>query len=193
MTCKWKKALRQQQSTRALMGIRRITDHGVVTASGERVFYRIRPDNLSVLSPDGVRLRVAALTNLLRANPVLELLALDSRESFQDNHAFYRARLEEEPVPEIRALLQKDIEHLDAIQSSSASSREFVLVLPVEGQAVEDGSLRQMEKALCDHGIPVRLAEREDVKRLLAVYYQQSGPVEGWEDVDGERAVSRNG
>ena len=193
MTFKWKKALRQQQSTRALMGIRRITDHGVVTASGERVFYLIRPDNLSVLSPDGVRLRVAALTNLLRANPVLELLALDSRESFQDNHAFYRARLEEEPVPEIRALLQKDIEHLDAIQSSSASSREFVLVLPADGQATEDGSLRQMEKALCDHGIPVRLAEREDVKRLLAIYYQQSGPVEGWEDVDGERAVNGNG
>ena len=190
---KWKKAIRQQQSTRVLMGIRRITDHGVATASGERVFYLIRPDNLSVLSPDGVRLRVAALTNLLRANPVLELLALDSRESFQDNQAFYRARLEEEPVPEIRALLQKDIEHLDAIQSSSASSREFVLALPADGQATEDGSLRQMEKALCDHGVPVRLAEREDVKRLLAVYYQQSGPVESWEDVDGERAVSRDG
>ena len=109
------------------------------------------------------------------------------------NDPTYRARREEEPVPEIRALLQKDIEHLDAIQSSSASSREFVLVLPVEGQAVEDGSLRQMEKALCDHGIPVRLAEREDVKRLLAIYYQQSGPVEGWEDVDGERAVNGNG
>ena len=190
---KWKKALRQQQSTRALMGIRRITDHGVATASGERVFYLIRPDNLSVLSPDGMRLRVAALTNLLRANPILELLALDSRESFQSNQMFYRARLEEEPVPEIRALLQKDLEHLDAIQSSSASSREFVLVLPVEGQAVEDGSLRQMEKALCDHGVPVRLAEREDVKRLLAVYYQQGSPVEGWEAVDGERAVSRDG
>ena len=190
---KWKNALRQQQSTRALMGIRRLTDHGVVTAGGERVFYLIRPDNLSVLSPDGVRLRVAALTNLLRANPVLELLALDSRESFQSNQMFYRARLEEEPVPEIRALLQKDLEHLDAIQSSSASSREFVLVLPVEGQAVEDGSLRQMEKALCDHGVPVHLAEREDVKRLLAVYYQQNSPAESWEDVDGERAVSRNG
>ena len=190
---KWKNALRHQQSTRALMGIRRLTDHGVVTAGGERVFYLFRPDNLSVLSPDGVRLRVAALTNLLRANPVLELLALDSRESFQSNQMFYRARLEEEPVPEIRALLQKDLEHLDATQSSSASSREFALVLPVEGQAVEDGSLRQMEKALCDHGVPVRLAEQEDVKRLLAVYYQQNSPAESWEDVDGERAVSRNG
>ena len=50
-----------------------------------------------------------------------------------------------------------------------------------------------MEKALCDHGVPVNLAEREDVKRLLAVYYQQNSPAESWEDVDGERAVSRNG
>ena len=67
MTFKWKKALRQQQSTRALMGIRRITDHGVVTASGERVFYLIRPDNLSVLwiknnSPPVLSIAAAALT-----------------------------------------------------------------------------------------------------------------------------------
>ena len=193
MNRKEQQLLRQRQTTRQLMGITRLTEHGAVCGRDELLLYLLRPDNLSILSPEGIRGRVRALTGLLQGMASLELLALDSRESFQSNQMFYRMRLEEELVPEIRALLQKDLEHLDAIQSSSASSREFVLVLPVEGQAVEDGSLRQMEKALCDHGVPVRLAEREDVQRLLAVYYQQGGPVEGWEDVDGERAVSRDG
>lgn len=78
---KQKKELRERQSTRQLMGITQLTDHGVKTAKGELVFFMLRPDNLSVLSPEGVRGRVTALTNLLRATPAVRLLALDSRES----------------------------------------------------------------------------------------------------------------
>ena len=63
------------------MGITQLTEHGVKTAKGELVFFMLRPDNLSVLSPEGVRGRVTALTNLLRATPAVRLLALDSRES----------------------------------------------------------------------------------------------------------------
>ena len=51
MRRKQRKELRQRRSTRQLMGILRVTPHGVLTESGERVFYLIRPDNLSVLSP----------------------------------------------------------------------------------------------------------------------------------------------
>ena len=50
MNRKQKKELRQRQSTRQLMGIVRVTPHGIVTDSGERVFFLIQPDNLSVLS-----------------------------------------------------------------------------------------------------------------------------------------------
>ena len=44
--------------------------------------------------------------------------------------------LEEETTPKIRELLQKDISYLDEIQTTSASSREFVLVLRMEEQDV---------------------------------------------------------
>ena len=47
MNRKQKKELRQRQSTRQLMGIVRVTPHGIVTDSGERVFFLIQPDNLS--------------------------------------------------------------------------------------------------------------------------------------------------
>ena len=88
MNRKQKKELRERLSTRQLMGIGQLTDHGVKTAKGEPVFFMLRPDNLSVLSPEGVRGRVTALTDLLRATPAVRLLALDSRESFQANQDF---------------------------------------------------------------------------------------------------------
>lgn len=194
MTRKEKITLRQHQSTRQLMGIQRLTPHGVTTARGELVFFLIRPDNLTVLSEDGIRVRVTALANLLRAESAVELLALDSRESFQRNKEFYQARLEQETIPALRTLLEQDIRHLEAIQSASASSREFLLVMRLEEkEAADERGLRQLEKALCDHGIHVQLAEAQDVKRLLAVYYQHDVTTDYFEDVDGEMAVTGNG
>ena len=123
MNRKQKKELRQRQSTRQLMGIVRVTPNGIVTDSGERVFFLIQPDNLSVLSPEVIRGRVRSLTMLLSTQPSLEILALDSRESFQRNKEYYLRRLEEETEPAVRELLERDMAHLDAIQFSSASSR----------------------------------------------------------------------
>ena len=189
---KWKerKQLKQRQSTRQLMGVRKVLPHGVAVSGGCLVFFQIRPDNLSVLSAEGIRQRVTALGNLFRAEEHVEILALDARESFQKIQAFYQARLDDETAPKVRELLQKDIAYLDEIQARSASSREFILVLHLEEQAaLDEGGLRQKEKALCDHGISVRLTEEQDVKRLLASYYLHGVDPESLEDVDGERAV----
>ena len=168
---KQKKELRERLSTRQLMGIAQLTDHGVKTAKGELVFFMLRPDNLSVLSPEGVRGRVTALTNLLRATPAVRLLALDSRESFQANQDFYHRRLEEEQLPAVRELLRRDAAHLDDIQASTASAREFALVYPVDKDSAADP--RQTEKSLRDGGFHVRLADTQDIKRILMVYYQR--------------------
>ena len=190
MNRKQKKELLQHQSTRQLMGIARITPHGIQTETGERVFYLIRPDNLSVLSTEVIRSRIRSLTVLLSTQPSLEVLALDSRESFQQNKEYYRHRLEEETAPEVRALLERDLAHLDAIQFASASSREFILVLPVDRKAgMDESALRQMEKTICDHGLRVKLAEEQDVKRLLAIYYQQDLTTEVFHNFDGEEYV----
>ena len=190
MNRKQKKELRQRKSTRQLMGIVRITPHGVQTESDERAFYLIRPDNLSVLSPEVIQSRIRSLTVLLSTQPSIEILALDSRESFQRNKEYYQRRIEEEKVPEVRALLEEDLEHLETIQFSSASSREFVLVLPLDEKAgADESTLRQLEKSICDRGLFVRLAEEQDVKRLLAIYYQQDLTTEIFHDFDGEEFV----
>ena len=222
MNRKQKKELRRHQSTRQLMGIDQLTEHGLKTARGELVFYLISPDNLSVLSPEGVRGRVRALTDLLRGIDAVELLALDSRESFQSNKLYYQERLEQEQVPAIREMLRKNMEHLDEIQSTTASAREFAIVLRfqekngVPARAQRSGSrgersssemsdlspaggreryvawsdAKQLEKRIRDCGFHVRLAEEQDVKRLLAVYYQQDVTTEHFDSFDGEGSVN---
>lgn len=187
MTRKQKKELRERQSTRQLMGISQLTDHGVKTAKGELVFFMLKPDNLSVLSRDGVRGRVNVLADLLRTTPSVRLLAMDSKESFLSNKHFYQERLAQETDPHIRNLLRQDMEHLDAIQASTASAREFALAYPVDKEHPFDP--RYLEKSLLDRGLRVRLAGPRDIKRLLAVYYQRDAVTEEFPDFDGEEAV----
>lgn len=177
------------------MGISQLTEHGAKTAGGELVFFMIKPDNLSVLSSEGIRGRIKNLTDLLCATQEVRLLALDSRESFQRNKDWYRQRLETEELPAIRALLRQDAAHLDEIQAATASAREFALVYRLGPQeSGEDvGRLRQTEQALRDLGFHARLAEEQDIKRVLAVYYQQDVTTEWFENYDGERCVTEDG
>ena len=190
-----KKELRQRQNTRQLMGISQLTEHGGRTAGGELVFFMIKPDNLSVLSAEGIRGRVKNLTDLLRGTQEVRLLALDSRESFQRNKDWYRQRLEIEELPALRELLRQDAAHLDAIQASTASAREFALVYRLDSQeaGADATALRQTEQALRDLGFHARLAEEQDIKRILAVYYQQDVTTEWFEEYDGERWLKADG
>ena len=184
-----KKGLRQRQSTRQLMGIDQLTESGAKTPHGELVYFLIRPDNLSVLSPEGIRSRVHALTNLLSGTESVRFYALNSRESFQNNKIFYQERLAGETNPAIRDLLVQDMKHLDDIQATMATAREFALAYPIERKNGENlrATLSRMEQDIRNRGFHVRLAGEQDIKRLLAVYYAQDVTTEFFENYDGER------
>ena len=126
MSRKQKKKDAREQSTRQLMGIDDITDYGIATRMGELVFFAIKPTNISVLPDAGVGARIYALLNVVKGMAEIEMLALNSKESFENNKAFYRQRANEEELPVIRKLLEQDSKHLDRIQVLMASSREFM-------------------------------------------------------------------
>lgn len=190
MTQKQKKEMRQRASTRQLMGIKELTDHGVKTLNGEFVVYLIRPDNLSVMPEEAVRNRVLSLTNLLRASQELYMVALDSRESFQHNRDWYQERSEQEQLPAVRELLRRDCTHLDEIQTGTASSREFALLIKADGKLpLDQPQLAQIEKRIHGCGFSVRLAQSQDIKRVLAVYYQQDAFTDDFKNYDGEGTV----
>lgn len=192
MTRAAKKALHERQSTRQLMGVDQIAEHGLKTGRGDLVFFLLHPSNLSVLSEAGVTMRVNGLLNVLKGMDELELVALDSRESFQCNKDWYQVRREEETLPAIRELLREDATHLDEIQIATASAREFALVVRLGDQKEAEPLLylARLEKSIRDQGFLVRRANRQDLKRLLAVYYEQNVTTEQFDDFDGERFIN---
>lgn len=158
----------RKKSTRQLIGIDDIKNGSVVTADGELAFYFVHPSNLNVLPEQGVRAKVQELLGVLKGMAELELLALDSKESFQDNRQFYRQRLEEEDMPAIRGLLVQDRQHLDSVQTTMASSREFCFVLR---RRKTDGTMNyaSLEQQFRDCGLVVQRAEGQRLLELLAI------------------------
>ena len=138
MSRKQKKKDAREQSTRQLMGIDDITDYGIATRMGELVFFAIKPTNISVLPDAGVGARIYALLNVVKGMAEIEMLALNSKESFENNKAFYRQRANEEELPVIRKLLEQDSKHLDRIQVLMASSREFYILVRLQGKKESD-------------------------------------------------------
>ena len=155
----------------------------MLTAGGELTFYLVQPTNLNVLPESGVRMRVTALLNVLKTSAEMELLALDAKESYQDNRLYYRRRAEE-GNPAIRALLAQDRRHLDDVQTMMASSRQFCFVLR---RRKTDGAinLATVEQRLRDSGFTVRRVEGTELLELLAIYFEQDATHEAFDLIDG--------
>ena len=183
---------KQKLSTRQLIGARAITEYSLETYEGdELVYFMVNPTNLSVLSDASVGARIYALMNVLKGVAEIEMLCLNSRENFEENKAFLRKRAEEETNPVIRRLLERDQNFLDRIQVQMATAREFMILVRLrneKGKAVFP-YLDRIEKSLQEQGFDARLAGEEDIKRILAVYYEQNVTSEKFEDFDGERWI----
>ena len=181
----------REQSTRQLMGIDDITDYGIATRMGNLVFFAIKPTNISVLPGSGVGARIYALLNVIKGQVEIEMLALNSKESFENNKDFYRQQANLEDLPAIRKLLEQDSAHLDRIQVLMASSREFYILVRLQGKKESDvfSYLSRIEKSIKDNGFTVRRATEQDLKRMLGVYFEQNVTTERFEDHDGERWI----
>ena len=174
-------------SAQQLLGIDEITERSIRTPNGELVYLILKPSNLNVLPESIVRQRIYSLMNVLKGMAEVEILAT---ESYQDNRSFYRKRLEEETNPAIRALLETDCVHLDSVQTSMASARTFCLILRQRGEGgFTESYLANVEKHLSDNGFTVHRANEQELRELLAVYYEQDVSHEVYDSVDGERYV----
>ncbi len=182
----------RKTSTRQLMGIKAITEYGLETDQhGALVYFIVQPTNLSVLSESSIGARIYALMNVLKGVAEIEMLALNSRESFEDNKNFLQERIQEEENPAVRKLLELDRKHLDQIQVQMATAREFLILIRIleEKQADIFPYLSRIERSLKEQNFSVKRADKEDIKRILAVYYEQNVTTEKFEDIDGERWI----
>ena len=180
-------------STRELIGIESITDYSLKTGHGELVYFLIKPTNLSVLSDMSISQRIYGLMTILMGLAETEMLALNSRESFESNKRFLRDRIDDEGVPAIRKLLEKDLIGLDQLQVQMATAREFFMIIRLKGKKESElfSYLARVEKSLSEHGFIARRAGIADIKRILGVYYEQN-VTSDVDDFDGERWVIFN-
>lgn len=187
-----RKEARKKQSTRQLINTKAITEYSLKTYQGEQlVYFMIRPTNLSVLSDASVGARIYALMNVLKGVAEIEILCLNSRENFEENKSFLRKRAEEERNPVIRRLLEQDQVFLDRIQIQMATAREFLILIRLREEKGKEmfSFLDRIEKSLKEQGFEVKRAGEEDIKRILAVYYEQNVTSEKFEDYDGQRWI----
>ena len=192
---KEKKSTSQRQVTRQLIGTREVMDYCLETYRSDRlVYFMIKPTNISVLSEESISARIYALMTVLKGMAELEFLCLNSRESYEDNKHFLRNRMELETNPAVRRLLEQDLVHLDRIQVQMATAREFLVIIRLHNEKESEvfPYLSRIEKTLREQGFIAKRADKEDIKRLLAVYFEQNVTTEKFEDFDGERWVILN-
>ena len=192
MSRKEKKTAKQKISTRQLINTKAITDYSLLTyGHDELVYFIIKPTNISVLSEASIAARIYALMTVLKGMAEIEMLCLNSRENFEDNKRFLRNRIEQEDNPTVRKLLEADLTFLDRIQVQMATAREFLIVIRLRDEKTNEvfPYLNRIEKTLREQGFSVKRAEKEDIKRILAVYFEQNVTTEKFEDFDGERWV----
>ena len=125
---------KRRQSTQDLLGVKKITDYCISTDAGDLVFYIIKPTNISVLPAGAVSAKIRALQNTLSAQAGVELLAMNSRESFNATCLFYHDRMQEEQNPAIRELLEQDRAFLDEKQVQMTLAREFYLAVRLKNE-----------------------------------------------------------
>ena len=186
------KEAKQRASTRQLIGAKEITDYSLLTyGQGELVYFIVKPSSISVLSEASISARIYALMTVLKGVAEIEILCLNSRESFEDNKRFLKMRMEQETNPVIRKLLEQDQSHLNRIQVQMATAREFLIIIRLKDEKESEvfPYLSRIEKSLKEQAFSVKRADKEDIKRLLAVYYEQNVTTEKFEDFDGQRWI----
>ena len=179
-------------STRQLMGIRGIKEYGIATKLGDIVFFVVKPTNISVLPDASVSARIYALLNVVKGQEEIEMLTMNSRESFENNKNYYRSRMEEEELPAIRRLLEQDSTDLDRIQVMMASGREFYIMVRLRNEKESEvfPYLARIEKSIKDNGFITRRANDQDLMRMLGVYFEQNVTTEHYDRFDGERWIA---
>lgn len=184
------KIKRRLKSTRELMNAKTICDFCLrLFNDDEIIFFIIQPQNLSVMSHESIGAKIFALTNVLKGIADMEMVCLNSRDNFEENKLFIRKRISEETDEVIVSLLKKDLYHLDQIQTQTATSRLFLLSVRIHpDDQTEIVSLAQrIEKLIRLQNLQVERADRNQIKNIMAVYFEQNVTSDCFEDYEGMR------
>lgn len=137
------------------------------------VYLILRPVNISVIGHGEVLSKIRSLQNVLENQPDIQFLCVSSSQSYERNKQYYRQLAENARNPVLQQLCIQEIEYLDEINSTMSTSREFAVLLTYRTGSPDDvrHSVTRAVQLIREQRFHVRIADKEFLKRLLAVYY----------------------
>lgn len=176
-----------RKSVQNLLGLQGFTNYGLKTTGGELVYFAIQPINISVLSPANIENKIKKLHVVLNSHPRLEVICMDSAQRFDNNQLFIDQRILQENNPQVQLALKKDREFLSSIQLEMSTARQFVVILRFknekESQVFTDINIAR--KTFHDEGFEVHLMGKQEIKRMLALYFGASMKGDLIPDIEG--------
>ena len=137
------------------------------------VYLMLRPDNISVLGRGEILSKIRNLQNIIENLPDMQTLCVSSTQSYENNKRYYRQLAKSARNPIITRLCLKEIEHMDEINLSMSTSREFVILLNYPAKQFEEArhSIVQAVQLIREQHYTVHIADKSELKRLFSIYY----------------------
>lgn len=165
---------RKRRSVQELFALDTFGEYGLRTTRDETVFFRVEPVNITVLSQVNTEIKINSLMLVLMQIPNMEICCLDAAECFDNNKHYLQQRIVEESEPKIKALLMKDLAFLDSVQLEVSTARQFMFVAHFRdanaAHILQD--INHIEKTIRDQGFEVQRMAKDEIKRMLAVYFR---------------------
>ncbi len=175
------------------MGVASIHDDYLRVFSNKiKVALLIKPTNINVLSDEVVISKITSLMNVLKTVSDVELLCVNSTQNYDDNISYLNNLVKTESNIILQDLNKKTIDFLNSIRVNMATNREFFVQMTFNASNITDdtrsSAVRRTLQQLREGGFIVRLANNEDYKRILTIYYD-SAFNDDYSDYDGLKYI----
>lgn len=181
---------KNKYSTRRLLNLKDLDTSRLIGYNGNQlIYYSIVPYNLSVLSNENIEAKIFELMNLIRGSESVEILCLNNRENFRYNKDYLIRRIEEETMDSIKQLNELELQFIERIQIKTATARSFLIGIRIRKKDDEEviHEINTLEKTFKQQGFTMQKLSPDELKTLLAVYFEQNVTSDTFEDIDGER------
>lgn len=153
----------KRKSVQDLIGIKEFTSYGLAIEKEELIYFAVSPTNISVLSHENIEIKIHHLMMVLSAVPYVEIICMDSCESFDENKMYIKERLLKEKNPKVRSILQKDYDFLDSIQVEMATARQFMFAIRTNQAKKEQifQFVNRIQKAISEQGFEIKRLKKK--------------------------------
>ena len=187
------KMKKNNDCVQSFLGIKSVEDDHLLTTNNQELYYfAVQPTNVSVLSNEQIGVLVRSLSNVISQLDQAEIICTDSSQNYEENLNHLKALADNETNAYIRQLDNQDIQHLDNIRANTATSRVFYLLVRCNNNDSKTDKSRFISTVLqiCkEHKLQVKLAKKEEIKKLVSIYLEQNTYEEQIQDFDGEAYI----